>query len=375
MGALDGIRVIEMAGLAPTPYCGLILADFGADVVRVDRVGAPSVDQLARGKRSIAVNLKLADGAACLLRLTEQADVLIEPFRPGVMERLGLGPDVVCSRNPRLVYARLTGYGQSGPYAGMAGHDIDYIALSGMLALIGRRGEKPVPPLNLLGDFGGGGMLCALGIALALIERSRSGKGQIIDAAMVDGAAHLGSLLYKLRSLGMWNDERGTNLLDTGAPFYDTYQTKDGEYVAVGAIEPQFYAALLRGLGVDAASMPEQMDRGHWSQTTQRFAEIFATRTRDEWCTVFDGTDACVAPILGLGEVADHPHNRARDLLIRGPGGDAEPAPAPRLSRTPGMIHRPMPQPGQHTNEVLTAYGFSETEIRSLMQATAIEQQ
>ena len=204
MGALDGIRVIEMAGLAPTPYCGLILADFGADVVRVDRVGAPSVDQLARGKRSIAVNLKLADGAACLLRLTEQADVLIEPFRPGVMERLGLGPDVVCSRNPRLVYARLTGYGQSGPYAGMAGHDIDYIALSGMLALIGRRGEKPVPPLNLLGDFGGGGMLCALGIALALIERSRSGKGQIIDAAMVDGAAHLGSLLYKLRSLGMW---------------------------------------------------------------------------------------------------------------------------------------------------------------------------
>ena len=372
MGALQGIRVIEMAGLAPAPYCGLILADFGAEVVRVDRVGGTSFDQLSRGKRSIAVNLKHADGVACLLRLVEQVDVLVEPFRPGVMERLGLGPDVVCALNPRLVYARLTGYGQSGPYANMAGHDINYIALAGALSLIGRRGDKPLPPVNLLGDFAGGGMLCAMGIAFALLERSRSGTGQVVDAAMVDGAAHLSSILYKFHAAGLWTDERGTNFLDTGAPFYDTYRTKDGCYVSVGAIEPQFYAVMLQGLGLDPATMPAQLDQAHWPETARKFTEIFASRTRDEWCTIFDGTDACVAPVLGLAEVSHHPHNQARNLLIPDSKGVLEPAPAPRLSRTPAGVRRPMPQPGQHTREVLTEFGFAEAEIRQLTQAGAI---
>ena len=247
MSALQGIRVVEMAGLAPAPYCGLILADFGAEVVRVDRVGAGSMDQLARGKRSVAVNLKSPEGVETVLRLMETADVLLEPYRPGVMERLGLGPDVACARNPRLVYARLTGFGQDGPYAPMAGHDINYIAISGALSLLGRKGEKPLAPVNLLGDFAGGGMLCALGICLALLERTHSGKGQVVDTAMVDGAAYLATFVYKFRNSGMWRDERGTNMLDSAAPFYDTYRTKDGEFMSVGAIEPQFYAALLKG--------------------------------------------------------------------------------------------------------------------------------
>lgn len=372
MEALEGIRVIEMAGLAPAPYCGLILADFGADVVRVDRIGAGAIDQLARGKRSIGVNLKSPEGVDTVLRLVEKADVLLEPYRPGVMERLGLGPDVACARNSRLVYARLTGWGQSGPYASMAGHDIDYIAISGALSLIGRKGEKPLAPINLLGDFAGGGMLCALGIALALFERSRSGVGQVIDAAMVDGAAHLSSFLYKFRSAGFWSDDRGTNMLDSGAPFYDTYQTKDARYVAVGAIEPQFYAALLRGLGIDASTMPHQLDRSQWEATAQKLAQIFATRTRDEWCAVFDGTDACVAPVLTLGEVQDHPHPRARELLIPDAQGKLEPAPAPRLSRTPGKGGRPMPQVGEHTAEVLREYGFDDREASRLREAGAV---
>src|SRR5215469_14929231 len=267
MSALEGIRVIEMAGLAPAPFCGMILADFGADVVRVDRIGAGSVDQLARGKRSVAVNLKSPEGVETVLRLAERADVLLEPYRPGVMERLGLGPEVACGRNTRLVYARLTGFGQDGPYANMAGHDINYIAISGALSLLGRKGEKPLAPVNLLGDFAGGGMLCALGILLALLERNTSGRGQIVDAAMVDGAAYLSTFVYKFRNNGMWRDERGTNMLDSGAPFYDTYQTKDGRYMSVGAIEPQFYAALLKGLGLDAATMPHQMDQLKWRET------------------------------------------------------------------------------------------------------------
>ncbi len=372
MKALDGIKVIEIAGLAPAPYCGLILADFGADVVRVDRPGAGSMDHLARGKRSVAVNLKDPKGVEAVLRLAEKADVLIEPFRPGVMERLGLGPDVACARNPRLVYARLTGYGQSGPYAGMAGHDINYIAISGALSVIGRRGEKPLAPINLLGDFAGGGMLCALGVGFALVERARSGKGQVIDAAMVDGAAHLASFIYKFRAAGLWKDERGTNMLDSGAPFYDTYTTKDGKYVSVGAIEPQFYAALLEGLDLDPATMPHQLDQSQWPATARKFTEIFASRTRDEWSAVFDGTDACVAPVLGLGEAAQHPHNVARHTLLTGANGHAEPAPAPRLSRTPGQAGTAMPQPAQHTAEVLGEYGFSAAEIESLKAGGAI---
>jgi alpha-methylacyl-CoA racemase len=366
MGALSGIKVVEMAGLAPAPYCGMILADFGADVVRVDRVGAGSMDTLARGKRSLAVNLKDPKGVETVLRLAENADVLLEPFRPGVMERLGLGPEVARKRNPRLVYARLTGYGQSGAYANMAGHDINYIAISGALSVIGRKGEKPLPPINLLGDFAGGGMTCALGITLALLERVQSGKGQVIDAAMVDGAAHLASFLFKFRSNGMWKDDRGTNMLDTGAHFYDTYQTRDGKYVSVGAIEPQFYAALLEGLGLDAASLPHQMDQAQWPAMRERFTTLFATKTRDEWSAIFDGTDACVAPVLGLGEVAEHAHNKERNLLIGDADGKLEPAPAPRLSRTPGSVRRPIPKVGEHTDTVLGEYGFAAAEIAAL---------
>jgi alpha-methylacyl-CoA racemase len=372
MGALEGIRVIEMAGLAPAPYCGMILADFGADVIRVDRVGAQSLDVLARGKRSVAVDLKKPEGVETVLRLAEKADVLLEPFRPGVMEKLGLGPEVACKRNPRLVYARLTGYGQTGPYAGMAGHDIDYIAISGMLSTIGRRDERPVAPINLLGDFAGGGMLCALGIALALVERGRSGKGQIVDAAMCDGAAYIGTFIYKFRNMGMWNDERGTNLLDGGAPYYETYRTKDGKFMAVGAIEPQFYEILVRGLGLDPAALPAQLDRSHWEETGEKFAEIFAGKTRDEWCAIFDGTDACVAPVLGLGEVADHPHPRARNLLVPDDKGKLEPVPAPRLSRTPGRVGSGLPKSGEHSDEVLAELGFPAEEVASLRRAGAI---
>ena len=359
MGALSGIKVIEMAGLAPAPYCGLILADFGADVVRVDRIGAGSMDPLARVKRSVSVNLKDPKGVDTVLRLVEKADVLLEPFRPGVMERLGLGPEVACARNPRLVYARLTGYGQNGPYANMAGHDINYIAISGALSIIGRKGEKPLPPINLLGDFAGGGMTCALGIALALVERATSGKGQVIDAAMVDGAAYLATFVYRFRANGMWRDERGTNMLDTAAPFYDTYDTKDGKFVSVGAIEPQFYAALLKGLGLDAADLPHQLDQTQWPAMKEKFADLFRKKTRDEWAAIFDGTDACVAPVLTLGEVPDHEHNRVRELLIAAADGKLEPAPAPRLARTPGSVRRPNPKVGQPSDEILGVYGFA----------------
>jgi alpha-methylacyl-CoA racemase len=372
MGALQGIRVIEMAGLAPAPFCGMILADFGADVVRVDRVGAASFDHLARGKRSVAVNLKSSEGVDTVLRLLDRADVLLEPYRPGVMERLGLGPEVACARNPRLVYARLTGFGQEGPYAGMAGHDINYIAVSGALSLLGRKGEKPTAPINLLGDFAGGGMLCALGIALALLERVHSGKGQVVDAAMVDGAAYLSAFIYKFRNAGMWRDERGTNMLDGGAPFYDTYRTKDGAYMSVGAIEPQFYSALLKGLGLDSSTMAHQMDQSKWPETAARFTEIFASRTRDEWCAVFDGTDACVAPVLALGEAHEHPHNRSRTLLIADRKGKFEPAPAPRLSRTPGDGTGALPQVGEHSREILSEYGFASADIDHLVSAGAV---
>jgi alpha-methylacyl-CoA racemase len=372
MSALEGIRVVEMAGLAPAPYCGLILADFGADVVRVDRVGAGSMDQLARGKRSVAVNLKSPEGVETVLRLVEKADVLLEPYRPGVMERLGLGPDVASGRNPRLVYARLTGFGQDGPYAPMAGHDINYIAISGALSLLGRKGEKPLAPVNLLGDFAGGGMLCALGICLALLERAHSGKGQVVDTAMVDGAAYLSTFVYKFRNSGMWRDERGTNMLDSAAHFYDTYRTKDGKFMSVGAIEPQFYAALLKGLGIDPATMPDQLDQSKWAETRTRFTEIFATRTRAEWCAIFDGTDACVAPVLDLGEAHEHPHNKARGLLIPDAQGKLEPAPAPRLSRTPGDGSRPLPGVGEHTRAVLEEFGFPAAEIDRLLGAGVV---
>ncbi len=368
MQALEGIRVIEMAGLAPVPYCGMILADFGADVIRVDRVGARSGDFLSRGKRSVAVDLKKPAGVETVLRLVEKADVLVEPFRPGVMERLGLGPEVACARNQRLIYARLTGFGQEGTYASMAGHDINYIATAGALGAIGRKGERPLAPVNLVGDFAGGGMLCAMGIAFALLERTRSNKGQIIDAAMVDGAAHLSTFLFKFLQFGFWKEEHGTNILDSGCPFYDTYETADGQYMAVGALEPQFYAALLNGLGITDGELPaQQMDRDTWPTLRERFTAIFRSKTRDQWAAIFDGTDACTTPVLRLGEVAGHPHNRGRDTLIKASDGHIEPAPAPRLSRTPGSAGTKRPEAGEHSKEVLSELGFSGGEIEELL--------
>ena len=375
MGPLEGVRVIEMAGLAPVPYAGVILADFGAEVIRVDRTPTAGAtfdatrDFLARGKKSVGINMKDPRGVDTLLRLLDRADVVIEPFRPGVMEKLGVGPDVVLGRNPRIVYARLTGWGQDGPYAPMAGHDINYIAISGALSCFGRKGEKPIAPVNLLGDFAGGGMLCAMGIVMALYERTRSGKGQVIDAAMVDGAAHLSSFVFGLRAGGLWSDERGTNLLDTGAPFYDTYETADGQYMSVGAIEPQFYARLLQGLGLDPKNLPHQFDREAWPKTAARFTEIFRSKTRAEWTKVFDGTDACVAPVLGLGEVTEHPHNQARQTFAAGVQGAIAPQAGPRFSRTPGKAHTAAPLPGADCEAVFGELGIDGAELAKLRQA------
>ncbi len=374
---LEGIRVIEMAGLAPAPYAGMILADFGASVLRIDRPGGaaqggetrfnPARDCLSRGKRSIGLDIKTARGLEILLELIEGADVLLEPFRPGVMERLGLGPAETLARNPRLVYARLTGWGQDGPYAGMAGHDIDYIALSGVLSAIGRRGQRPLPPLNLLGDFAGGGMLCALGIVLALFERERSGKGQVVDSAMVDGAANLASFIFGMRQGGVWENERGDNLLDSGAPFYDVYETADGGFLAVGALEPQFYAVLTEGLGLAAEELPAQMNRSGWPQLRERFTEVFLAKTRDQWCEIFDGTDACVAPVLGLDEAGLHKHNKARGTFVPSAGESFAPGPAPRLSRTPGRALPEAALAGQHNSEVLGELGLDQEQIQALV--------
>jgi alpha-methylacyl-CoA racemase len=341
-------------------------------VIRVDRTpteGAKadaSRDYLARGKRSVAINMKDARGVETLLKLIENADVLIEPFRPGVMEKLGAGPDIALARNPKLIYARLTGWGQEGPYAAMAGHDINYIAITGALSCIGRKGEKPIPPVNLLGDFAGGGMLCALGIAMALFERTRSGEGQVIDAAMVDGVSHLASFLFGFRHAGIFTDERGTNMLDTGAPFYDTYETRDGNYMSVGSIEPQFYAALLVGLGLADEKLPHQFDTARWSETAARFTEIFKTKTRQEWVEVFDGTDACVAPVVTMPEAFKHPHNVERGTFVPAVNGDLAPQAAPRLSRTPGAAGASAPLPGENSDEVMKELGLSADEISKL---------
>jgi alpha-methylacyl-CoA racemase len=363
MGPLDGVRVIEIASLAPAPFGCMILSDLGADVLRVERPescapGRPDpVDPLARGRRSIGLNLKDPAGTDLLLNLLERSDVLVEGFRPGVTERLGFGPDVCAERNPRLIYARMTGWGQDGPLAPTAGHDIDYIGISGALHPIGRAGERPVPPLNLVGDFGGGGMLLAIGVLAALVERQRSGLGQVVDAAMVDGSALLTSFIYGLRASGAWRDERGVNLLDGGAPFYDTYATADGEFVAVGALEAQFYAALLKGLGLDGTDLPAQMDMARWPTLREKFAATFATRTRDEWTEVFAGTDACVAPVLSPAEAPSHPHNAARGTFTD-IGGITQPAPAPRFGRSAAERPAPPHRPGADTDEVLGADGL-----------------
>ena len=380
MRPLDGIKVVEMAGLAPSPYCGMILADFGADIVIVDRLskGGPELPNIMaknpfdRGKRSMRVNLKTGQGVAIAQRMIQASDVLLEPYRPGVMENLGLGPDEALELNPRLIYARLTGWGQEGPYASMAGHDIDYIGLSGALSLFRRKGERPLPPCNLLGDFAGGGMLCAMGILLALIERSRSGKGQVVDAAMVDGAANLSTLFYGLLANHLMTLDIGTNMLDSGAPYYQTYVTADGKYMAVGAIEGRFYEELLKGLNLDPLSLPPQNDWERWPEMTATFAEVFKTRTRDEWTAVFEGKDACVAPVLELDEVDQHPHNRERGLLID-LDGVLQPLPAPRLSRTPGRVQRPGKPRGSETREILKELGYSTEEIKALDKDDIVE--
>jgi alpha-methylacyl-CoA racemase len=378
-GPLDGVRIVELVGIGPSPFAGMMLADAGADIVRIDRSDKavypprqePHVDLLARGRRSVAVDLKNADGVELVLRLVERADALTEGFRPGVAERLGLGPDVCLARNPRLVYARMTGWGQEGPWAKTAGHDIDYIALAGALEPIGRAGERPVPPLNLVGDFGGGGMMLAFGVAAALVSAQRTGEGQVIDVAMVDGAAALMTMTYTLRAAGVWKDVRGTNMLDTGAPFYEVYETSDGGYMGVGAIEPQFYAELVRLLGFKPDELPDQNDRPAWPEMKKRFAEVFATRSRDEWEEVFDGTDACVAPVLSPGEAPSHPHIRARQTFTE-VAGVVQPAPAPRFLGTPGAIRRPPPNAGQHGDEALVEWGLTDDEIDGLRRSGAI---
>ncbi|MBW0105431.1 CaiB/BaiF CoA-transferase family protein [Pseudonocardia sp. KRD291] len=339
-GPLAGLRVLELAGIGPGPHAAMILGDLGADVVRVDRpsgglqLGSDDVpDPTLRGRRSVVADLKDPAGKETVLRLAEHADVLLEGYRPGVTERLGVGPADCHARNPKLVYGRMTGWGQDGPMATRAGHDINYISLTGALHAIGRAGERPVPPLNLVGDFGGGSMLLVIGVVSALWEAQRSGQGQVVDAAMVDGSSILVQMVWGLLGHGRWNDERGTNLLDGHAPFYDTYTCSDGRHVAVGSIEPQFYALLLEGLGIDPADLPAQFDPSGWAETSKRFADVFATRTRDEWAEQFAGTDACVTPVLAFGEVAAHPHLAARSTIVTS-DGVPQAAPAPRFSRT-----------------------------------------
>jgi alpha-methylacyl-CoA racemase len=376
------VKVVEIAGIGPGPFCGMVLADLGADVVRIDRAQTvtgnrtanASKDLLARGRRSVGVDLKHPDGVETVLTMVEQADVLIEGFRPGVTERLGIGPDVCLARNPRIIYGRMTGWGQEGPYAQASGHDINYIALAGALHPIGNAGRKPVPPLNLVGDFGGGGLLLAFGICAALYERAQSGQGQVIDAAMVDGAALLMSFIHGLRAMGMWVDERGTNLLDTGAHFYDTYETADGKYVAIGSIEPQFYAELLErsGLAQSQEDLPFQMDRTQWPALKEKVAALFLTKTRDEWCELMEATDVCFAPVLDMGEAPHHPHIRHRETFVE-VEGVWNPAPAPRFARTPGAIRRPPSVPGQHTDEVLADYGFADDQIAKLKDTGAVK--
>ena len=381
-GPLAGRRIVELAGMGPGPFAGMMLSDMGAEVLRVDRADAavgggpaPSWDVNARNRRSVGVDLKHPEGPEVVLRLLEGADALIEGFRPGVTERLGLGPDVCLARNPALVYGRMTGWGQEGPYAQSAGRDINYVALSGTLAMIGRSGEPPVPPLNLVGDFGGGGLLLAFGIVCGMLESSRSGRGQVVDAAMVDGAALLAGMMYGLRATGRWG-ERGTNLLDTGAWFYEVYETADGGWISVGAIDPGARAELLARLGIEDAGAgegdgPDRSDRSAWPVMKRRMAEVIRTRSRAEWCDLLEGTDVCFAPVLDPAEAPDHPHLRQRATFTQ-VAGVVQPAPAPRFSRTPPEVAGPPPRPGEHTDEALGAWGFGAAELARLRRSGAI---
>jgi alpha-methylacyl-CoA racemase len=369
-GPLTGIKVLEFEAIGPGPFAGMLLADMGADVLVVDRPESSDLglkrerwyDVMMRGKRSVTLDLKGKEGSQVALQLIARTDALIEGFRPGVMERLGLGPDIALARNPKLVYGRMTGWGQDGPLAARAGHDLNYIALAGVLHAFGRRGEAPVPPLNLVGDFGGGGMLLGFGIACALLEASRSGKGQVVDAAMVEGASLLAAMFSGFIASNTWSEERGVNILDTGAPWYDVYETKDGKYVSIAAIEARFYDALLDKLGLKNLA---QHDRASWPRMRGIFEKAFKSRTREEWCRVFEGSDACFAPVLSFSEAREHPHNRARKAFVE-VADVKQPAPAPRFSRTPGAVRRAPPERGEGGLDALADWGFNAGEVDQL---------
>jgi alpha-methylacyl-CoA racemase len=379
-GPLAGVKIVEFAGIGPAPFCGMLLADLGAEITRIDRLGTPSssgikptADVLNRGRRSISMNLKSSDAREVALQLIEPADLLIEGFRPGVMERLGLGPDVCLARNPRLIYGRMTGWGQTGSMRERVGHDINYIALSGALDLIGRKGERPMFPLNLLGDMGGGGLLLAFGLLCGLTEARTSGRGQVVDAAMLEGAATQLSGVLSLRASGLWPSERGANAIDSGSHFYEVYETSDGRYVAVGAFEPQFYSTLRATIGLEDAKWSRQMDPAAWPELKAELAEIFKTRSRDEWAELFEGLDACFSPVLSVDEAANHPHNKEREVFTI-VDGVLQVSPVPRFSRTPGSITTPPPNPGQHSRAILEDAGFDQSNIASLIQSGVIGQ-
>jgi alpha-methylacyl-CoA racemase len=367
-GPLTGLKVVEFAGIGPGPFCGMLLSDLGADVVRIDRRGgrggAPS-DITARGRRSVALDLKTPGAIETCLKLMESADAVFEGFRPGVMERLGLGPDVALKRNPKLVYGRMTGWGQTGPYANAAGHDMNYIAITGALHAIGTA-EKPIPPLNLVGDFGGGALYLAFGLMAGVIQARETGQGQVIDCAMSDGAASLMAMFYGFKASGAWKDERRQNLLDGGAHFYDTYQCADGKWISIGSIEPQFYALLLEKTGITDPDFAGQMDRGAWPRLREKLAKAIAGKTQAEWCEIMDASDVCFAPVLDLDEAPRHPHNVARQTFVD-VAGVIQPAPAPRFSATPGAIQGPPPAVGAHDREVLLDWGFTPGEVAAIV--------
>ena len=369
MGPLKGIKIIEMAGIGPGPFCGMVLADLGAEVIRVDRASAKGTgsrqEASNRGKKSIAVDLKSKEGVEIVLKLVQEADAIFEGFRPGVMERLGLGPEECMELNESLVYGRMTGWGQDGPLANAAGHDINYISLSGALAAIGRPGSPPVPPLNLIGDFGGGGMLLALGLVSALLESKQSGKGQVVDAAMTDGSALLMTMIYTMQSSGFWKDSMGSNMLDGGAHFYDTYECSDGKFISLGSIEPQFYKLLCDLAGFDNNLSSDQMSRDGWPEKKKAVKEIILTKTREEWCQIMEGTDVCFAPVLSMEEAPNHPHNKARKTFIELEGA-TQPAPAPRFSRTNPEVQSSPSLVGEHTDEILQSLNLGADEIEKL---------
>jgi alpha-methylacyl-CoA racemase len=372
-GPLSGLKVLEFAGIGPGPFCGMLLSDLGADVVRIDRKGSgrsSPADVTARGRRSVALDLKQPAAVEACQKLMESADAVFEGFRPGVMERLGLGPDVALKRNPKLVYGRMTGWGQTGPYARAAGHDMNYIAITGALHAIGTQ-DKPVPPLNLVGDFGGGALYLAFGLLAGVIQAREVGRGQVIDCAMTDGSASLMAMFWGFKAMGIWKDERRSNLLDGGAHFYDTYQCSDGRWVSIGSIEPQFYALLLEKTGITDPEFANQMSRDHWPALREKLAQVIAAKTQAEWCEIMEATDVCFAPVLTLDEAPKHAHNAERQTFVE-VAGVMQPAPAPRFSATPGEIQGPPPAIGAHNDAALADWGFGDADIEALKEAGAL---